>query len=1049
MNREAGTYRRADIEEALARLRDAAAEAQAWPAMRWKKVAGPGPESVELVDGVFRGLALLPGEQVTLECEYALPDAVASTPLKGDALDVMVFSLYPTALSWDGRPLLDEQVPPVALGPALVRVCSDLQPDLPGELRLTISPPRNQMTTWCRLYFSTPLLRARFALLDLTWARLALAFQLAVTPVEREAVQRAAALVPARPDQMSAENLATHLRDLPQALAPLSARIGALQVHVVGHSHIDMNWLWTWSDTREVIKRDAQSVLALMDDYPEMTFTHSQPATYLVLQQEAPELFARVRARILEGRWEPATMTWVEGDTNMASGEALARQLLEGVAYSREQLGSRPNAFLAPDTFGHAGTLPQLAVSAGATVYYHHRCNPGYTSPEEMLWPAYWWEGQDGTRLLAVSTPSYNGFITAGGLAEAMIAAYRQGQTVALYFHGVGDHGGGPARRGLDRLRELQGLPAFLSAHCSTLSAYARGLLQSGVALPVHRGESATVFEGCYTTQSEVKRGNRLGENLLCTADTLAALAGLTYPDILSDAWRRLLFHQFHDILDGSAIHEAYEYSADEFRAVKAAAESVVERALDILEPAMAAAQIAVTNPLGWDRHDLVIASDMQGEGVVWLHGAAGDRTPGQFTAKGLCFVANVPAFATVVYQVGSPTENPLPAAIAAVPALAPAALAARDVAAAQATDLPYYRIDTPQFRAYMRRDAGILVSLFDKRVGREIVGYGMRRYSDYPDTARTDLALNVLQILDELPHEMSAWHLDEVLRETSLLRGAATRVVESGPVRLVVEVRHSIRSSTVTQEIAFYHDLSRIDVETTIDWRELGGTEAGVANLKVSFTARLVESEAWFESPYGAVRRPADGQEVPALRWGDVGGKEYGLAILNDSRYGYDVLGSRIRLSLVRSAYDPDAIADQGLHALRYSILPHAGDWRDAGVTRLAAGFNQPLMARAVRERSQGSLPHAVTLAWRPRLSDGSVLIACLKPAHRRNGTVIRLYESAGRMAEATLSGLPPEARLSEMNIVEDSVASVELVQGTARLFFRPWQVRTLLVEE
>ena len=221
------------------------------------------------------------------------------------------------------------------------------------------------------------------------------------------------------------------------------------------------------------------------------------------------------------------------------------------------------------------------------------------------------------------------------------------------------------------------------------------------------------------------------------------------------------------------------------------------------------------------------------------------------------------------------------------------------------------------------------------------------------------------------------------------------------------------------------------------------------MANLKVSFTARVEDCEAWFESPSGAVRRPADGQEVPALRWGDVGGQQYGLAILNDSRYGYDVLGSRIRLSLVRGAYDPDAIADQGLHTLRYSILPHPGDWREAGVTRQAAGFNQPLLARAGSERPGGLSQQSVTLAWRPRLSDGSVLIACLKPAHSERGTVIRLYESAGRTVGTTLSGLPPAARLSELNVVEDRVAALELLEGTAHLVFRPWQVRTLLVEE
>ena len=285
-----------------------------------------------------------------------------------------------------------------------------------------------------------------------------------------------------------------------------------------------MNWLWTWNDTNNVIYRDFKSVLALMDDYPELTFTHSQPATYENIRQQAPELFARVVEFIRQGRWEPATLTWVEGDTNMASGEAMARQLLESVLYSRQQLGAVPTTFLAPDTFGHAGNLPQLAASAGAARYYHHRCNPGQAD----LWPAYWWEGQDGTRLLAISTPSYNGDIRARDLAETAMRALKHGQSDSLHFHGIGDHGGGPARQNLDALRRFQQHPLLPAARCSTLARYTQRLLEAGGALPVQRGESSTIFEGCYTTHGDIKRYNRHGENLLCTADTLAALAGIS-----------------------------------------------------------------------------------------------------------------------------------------------------------------------------------------------------------------------------------------------------------------------------------------------------------------------------------------------------------------------------------------------------------------------------------------------------------------------------------------------------------------------------------------
>ena len=343
-----------------------------------------------------------------------------------------------------------------------------------------------------------------------------------------------------------------------------------------------------------------------------------------------------------------------------------------------------------------------------------------------------------------------------------------------------------------------------------------------------------------------------------------------------------------------------------------------------------------------------------------------------------------------------------------------------------------------------MRRDCGILVSFTDKRVGRELVGFGMRRGSDYIDSARPDLALNVFQIIDEHPHGMSAWQYQEVHTEHSLLRGATTKIVETGPVRLVLQVTHKVRQSTITQQITFYRDLPRVDFQTNVDWQELGSPEAGVPNLKSAFTAKLLDCEAWFETPFAAVRRPADGQEVPALRWADVGGADYGIALLNDSKYGYDALGCRLRLNLVRSGYDPDAISDVGPHTVRTRFVPHTGSWREAGIVQAAAGFNQPLL---VTEGGAGS--EEGSIASRPTLAgSSSVQISCLKIARDGKGMIVRLYESAGRTVETRLQGLPASASVTETNIVEDRLRTLDARNGGLSLIFRPWQVRTLRIE-
>ena len=1012
------------VAEALARLRGAADRlATAWPDMEWSPPGKSGTALV-LAGGEFGELVLEPGQVLELRSRLRVPAIVEGVQLHGEPLDVVLDSIYPLELEYEGTTIFTDPLPEVAPGPALVRAVPRLKEGENGELMLRVKVPSSASWPWLRLRFSTPGLRHRFELLDVAWSQLALAAEVATSPKEQAAAEAVAKLVlEADLEHAGDPGVAGLLEAMASALAGLSERVRRLRVHVIGHSHIDMNWLWTWPDTLEVIKRDFASILALMDDYPELTFTHSQPATYEVIRKEAPALFAKLREQIQAGRWEPATMQWVESDLNMVSGESLAHHLTEGVAYTRRHFGRSPNVFLAPDTFGHGGNIPQLAASAGAKCYYHHRCNPG----GQDLWPAYWWEGDDGTRLLALSTPSYNGLITAGSVAQAALRAHRHGQEAALLFHGVGDHGGGPTREGLDALRRFETVPGLPEARCSTLGAYADEVLASAAAFPVHKGELNTIFEGCYTTHVEAKQGNRQAENLLATAETLAALAGLDERERLGEAWRLVLFNQFHDIFCGSSVHAAYEANAEDLAAAQSAARGVIDRGLARLQSRAAGVEFSVTNPLGWDREEVVLVPLKRARrGAVRLVSSEGGSTPGQWTPQGLAFLARVPAFASVAYKVLPDQDPPSPLEIEA--------------------ELLYITAETESFKVRIHRPSGAIVSLLDKRVGRQLVGFGTRRGSDYLDTARFDLALNVHQLLEERIHPMSAWHLDEVISESSLLDGAVTEVVETGPVRSVVKVERAFRNSRIEQLIVLYNQLPRIDFETVLDWQEPSGPETGIPNLKVAFNARLPETEAWYESPSGAARRPADGQEVPALRWADVGGSEYGLALLNDGRHGHDALGGRLRLTLVRSAFDPDPASDFGTHRLRYSLVPHPGDWREAGIPRQAAEFNQPLLPHLPSARP-GSTSRQ-RQSWRPRLAGSpNVQLAALKPAQNGRGVVLRLQETFGRPGEAVVEGLPANQRAFQATITEDLLEELPLRDGRLRLPMRPWQVATIVV--
>lgn len=1036
------------VDEALARLRRGADRAYAgWLPKSWRKVEGPGPDSVEMTPfgifshpyGAFPGLELPRAGRVVLEADLHLPEEIAGVPVAGDPLLMTTVTMFPVDFEHDGRQVFTDGLPVAASGPALVEVLPELRAGANGALRAGWRLPDHEIAAGMNwLHFTTPRLRERFHLLDVAWAQLALARAFGRSADDLAVVDKAAGLVP---DDLEDEASLAALEQMAEVLSPLDERVKAITVHLVGHSHIDMNWMWTWPDTVEIVKRDFRSVLALMDEFPEMTFVHSQAATYRIIEQDEPELFADVKRHIAEGRWEPATMQWVEGDVNMASGESQARHMLEAVHYTRDHLGAEPVVFLAPDTFGHAGQVPQIATSAGARYYFHGRCNPGQDrfNAGGPLWPLYWWEGDDGSRILAMTPHAwYAGQITAGEMARGVISgALPHGWEHVLHFHGIGDHGGGPSRQNMLALRRLQEEPLLPTLLCSTPSGFADAMLASGAVLPVHRGESATTFEGCYTTHADTKRYNRHGENLLQSADTFAALAGLDRREEMSEAWRKILFNQFHDIFDGSAIHDVYLKNGEDFEGAAATAAAVSGEALAALEAGLEPGSVAVHNPLGWAREELVLAQGLPGDGPVWLEGPSGERVPGQRSEDGrVAFVARVPAFGAAAYRVAGAAPAPGPMQVRPWPS------GTMDAS-------PYFEIENDFYRACIRRDCGVILSYFDKLAGRELCGWLIRRTLDLgPGFARPDLGLNVLQVIDEDPHPMSAWTYVEVRGEQSLIRGATTELVEHGPVRTVLEVTHRVRSSTFRQRIVLAAGSPRIDFETFVDWQEPSGPEVGIPNLRVAFTGDTEGAEAWFETPFGAVRRRGNGQEVPALRWADVGGPDYGFAVMNDCKHGHDVLGPRVRLNLVRTGYDPDRASDIGEHRFTYSFLAHQGDWRSAEVPKRAAELNQPLVARVVGPQAAGSRAAALARVGEVVTREG-VVAAQMKVAQSGSGRIIRFYEATGRRGSARIANLSPGTRVFDCSITEDRIRELPAAGGAVEIHFRPFEIRTILLAD
>ncbi|OPZ27672.1 MAG: alpha-mannosidase [Lentisphaerae bacterium ADurb.BinA184] len=792
-------------------------------------------------------------------------------------------------------------------------------------------------------------------------AELRIAEGFARTRRERDTVRRAAAAVDlsalAADDWPAFADSATRAEKL---LAPFAGRTRAMTVHLIGHTHIDLDWQWTWKDTVLCARRDIRAAVELLEDFPELRFSLSQVPVYQVARELDPALFDRVRRLIAEGRWENVASTWVEGDLNMADGEAVVRQMRYAAQWGERELGCRATVFWAPDTFGHPGNMPQLAMLGGCDTYFHWRGNPGGADN----WPVRWWRGVDGTRILAVSS-AYGGGLQPGiGMWQALhgVQQYQRfGLRNAHHVWGGGDHGGGLARHHLDILERYRRRPLMPVLRFSTVREFREAVLAEGAKLPGNTGESFHLFEGCFTSHARIKAYNRRCETALLTAEALTALAEVDAGDELRAAWTSVLFNQFHDIFDGAAVADSYRDAFARAETSLAAADEITGRAVAALacgpagdrprtgvdgtphgdrprgEPGLGCGGrvggAAAASPAG-DRPRMGVDGTVPGDRprdavILW--------NPLGFERGGLVRTRCLPAGCRRLQG----TEGAVPVQWVdgeavflspPVPAFSWGRLEADDTpspddegSAVRVTEAPtHFEVDSPRCRVRLCRESGILTSYCDKASARELVGYGVPKTLSHVPVTRKELALNVFQIIDESPNPMSSWLIHEPWREECLVRGATVECLDRGPLVARFRVTHRVRSSQITEEIWFHRDLAGVWLDVRVDWQEPCGPEAGVPQLKLAFAASLRAPRARFEGPFSVVERPADGLETVTQKWADLTGDEGGFTLCNDSRYGCDALGGRLRVTLVRNAYSPDPCSDRGVHRVQLAFEPH-----------------------------------------------------------------------------------------------------------------------------
>lgn len=762
--------------------------------------------------------------------------------------------------------------------------------------------------------------------------------------------------------------------------APAAA--SAHRVVAVGHAHIDSAWLWPLRETVRKVARTWSNVADLADRDPEFVFACSSAQQYQWMKQYYPDLFERIRGLVARGQFAPVGGMWVESDTNMPGGEAMARQLVAGKQFFLDEFGVETEEVWLPDSFGYSAALPQIVAASSSRWFLTQKIS--WNQVNRMPHHTFWWEGIDGSRVFTHFPPAdtYNSVISGAELARASRQYAEKGAAnLSLLPYGHGDGGGGPTREmvaAAHRTADLDGSPRV---ELSTPRRFFERAEAEYPQAPVWRGEMyLELHRGTLTSQLRTKQGNRRNEHLLREAELYAATAasrtGYAYPyQRLTELWELLLLHQFHDILPGSSIAWVHQDAERNHAAITAGATAIIEEALAVLTG--------------------------DGSSPVVVNATPHPR-------------AEVPALGA---RVGADLPVPAPTTVTE-----------------QGSTVV---LDNQIVRVVIDRRSGHLVSLLDHASGREALG---------PDEPGNRLRLH----RDE-PAHWDAWDIDEYYRRTvvELDELDDLAVSDDAGVGTVTTVRRTPAGSTITQRIVLAPGAAAVALEHDLDWHERQKL------LKLGFGFDVHADDVAAETQFGHLRRPTHTNtswedakfETCAHRFVWVGEPGYGVAVTNDSTYGYDAhrdtrsdggTTTRVNLSLVRSPRYPDPDADQGRHTLSVRIRPGA------------------TIGDAVEEGYRTNLPRRVVTGahgFDPLVTvdNPAVVVEAVKLAGDRSGdVVVRLYESRGGRAEATVRLADGARAVTATDLLERTGTSGvracgELTDGLARLRLRPFQLVTL----
>ncbi|MFC1563472.1 alpha-mannosidase [candidate division KSB1 bacterium] len=801
----------------------------------------------------------------------------------------------------------------------------------------------------------------------------------------------------------------------------VSEEIKKNTIYFAGNAHIDMAWLWKFEETVQVCYETFASALDFADKYDEFVYIQSQAQAYWWIENRFPEMFERIREKVRNGQWEIVGGMWVEPDLNVPSGEALVRQILYGKRYFLDKFGVDVKIGYNPDTFGYNLMLPQIFRKSGIEYFITQKI--GWNDTNRFPHRLFWWESPDGSRLLTFFPFTYV-HDARHNTTASQFRQYREmtGSRDQLVLYGVGNHGGGPTQQNIDRIQDMKALDTFPTVKESSAIDFMEVVAKSENAAdyPVWNDELYLEYHrGTLTSQASTKKNNRLSEILLEEAEKFSVISGMKYPSgEINEAWRLTMFNQFHDILPGSSINEVYDDAEVQYAFVKSLTERVINKAINTtvnsIDYGDEGIPVVVFNPLSWERTELTsITPPDEFTEVMGLYDTGGNEIAYELMDGEVAFIAeNVPSTGYKTYYLRGKQK----------------------LKARSELKIGEDFLENEYMRVEINSESGNITSIFDKMNGREVIESGKEG--------------NVLELFEDIPSQWDAWNIGYTGKEWRIEDVKNISVKNNDALKVSLRIEKEFSGSRYAQNLVLYKNSPRLDIENTVDWDESHRL------LKAAFNLGVKNDFATYEISYGTIQRAAVPKnsfdrakfEVSGHKWIDMTDEsgEFGVSLLNDSKYGFDVKDSKMRITLLKAPKYPDPEADIGKHKFTYSIYPHKGDWREGETYRKGYELNYPLIT-VEGKRSGNTKPEDFSFV---KCDNPEIMITAVKKSEDSDDIIIRFFETHGKQVDTRLTFADNIVRVKETDLIERPLRNLHFSGNEITIATNPYEIKTILVK-